>query len=305
MNLLLGTILALIALIIDSPLVALVLGISFALFIGSANAEGLVLKSTGTKLLQIGIVILGLTISSSSATILTTQYFPIISAFVIAIFLVGYLLSKVFRMDAKLSMLLVSGTAICGATAMAAIAPLIKAKPKHLLASMGVIFIFNAIAIAIFPIIGNSIEMSSEQFGSWVALAVHDTSSVVGTAMSFGDNTVETAATLKLGRTLWLVPLIIVLSITYKDNKNSKNIFPLFLFAFILAVFVGNHLNFDEEILSLLKNTSGTFLVGALFCIGTQINLKSMKEIDLKIIFMAMLLWIFALFAAYYLINTI
>ena len=305
MNLLLGTILALIALIIDSPLVALVLGISFALFIGSANAEGLVLKSTGTKLLQIGIVILGLTISSSSATILTTQYFPIISAFVIAIFLVGYLLSKVFRMDAKLSMLLVSGTAICGATAMAAIAPLIKAKPKHLLASMGVIFIFNAIAIAIFPIIGNSIEMSSEQFGSWVALAVHDTSSVVGTAMSFGDNAVETAATLKLGRTLWLVPLIIVLSITYKDNKNSKNIFPLFLFAFILAVFVGNHLNFDEEILSLLKNTSGTFLVGALFCIGTQINLKSMKEIDLKIIFMAMLLWIFALFAAYYLINTI
>ena len=305
MNLLLGTILALVALIIDSPLVALVLGISFALFIGSADAEGLVLKSTGTKLLQIGIVILGLTISSSSATILTTQYFPIISSFVIAIFLVGYVLSKVFRMDAKLSMLLVSGTAICGATAMAAIAPLIKAKPKHLLASMGVIFIFNAIAIAIFPIIGNSIEMSSEQFGSWVALAVHDTSSVVGAAMSFGDNAVETVATLKLGRTLWLVPLIIVLSITYKDNKNSKNIFPLFLFAFILAVFVGNHLNFDEEILSLLKNTSGTFLVGALFCIGTQINLKSMKEIDLKIIFMAMLLWIFALFAAYYLINTI
>jgi uncharacterized membrane protein YadS len=123
--------------------------------------------------------------------------------------------------------------------------------------------------------------------------------------MSFGDNAVETAATLKLGRTLWLVPLIIVLSITYKDNKNSKKIFPLFLFAFILAVFVGSHLNFDEEILSLLKNTSGTFLVGALFCIGTQINLKSMKEIDLKIILMAMLLWIFALFAAYYLINTI
>ena len=146
MNLLLGTILALIALIIGSPLIALVLGISFALFIGSAEAEGLVLKSMGTKLLQIGIVILGLTISSSSATILTTKYFPMISAFVIAIFFVGYVLSKVFRMDTKLSMLLVSGTAICGATAMAAIAPLIKAKPKHLLASMGVIFIFNAIA---------------------------------------------------------------------------------------------------------------------------------------------------------------
>ena len=147
--------------------------------------------------------------------------------------------------------------------------------------------------------------MSPEQFGSWVALAVHDTSSVVGAAMSFGDNAVETAATLKLGRTVWLIPLIIVLGIIYKDNKNPKNIFPLFLFAFILAIFIGNQLNFNEEILSLLKNISGIFLVGALFCIGTQINLKSMKEIDLKIIFMAMLLWIFALFAAYYLINNI
>ena len=303
MNLLFGAILAFIALIIGSPLLALFLGISFALLIGSN--EELILKSTGTKLLQIGIVILGLTISSSGAITLTTKYFPYISLFVIVIFLVGFIASKVLRIDAKLSILLVSGTAICGATAMAAISPLIKAKPKDLLTSLGVIFIFNAIAIAVLPIIGNHIEMSSEQFGSWVALAVHDTSSVIGAAMSFNDNSVETATTLKLGRTLWLIPLIITLGVFYKDNKSTKSIFPIFVFAFILAIFAGNQLNFNEQVLSILKNISSIFLVGALFCIGTQIDLMSIKVINSRIIIFAFLLWLFALGAAYYLVNII
>ena len=303
MNLLLGVVLAFIALIIGSPLAALLLGISFTLLI-SSNEE-LILKSTGTKLLQIGIVILGLTISSSGAINLTTKYFPYISLFVIVIFLVGLIASKILKIDTKLSMLLVSGTAICGATAMVAISPLIKAKPKDLLTSLGVIFIFNAIAIAILPIIGNNIEMSSEQFGSWMALAVHDTSSVIGASMSFNDNSVETATTLKLGRTLWLIPLIIILGVVNKNNKSTKSIFPMFVLAFILAIFAGNLLNFDEQVLAILKNISSIFLVGAVFCIGTQINLMSIKVINSRIIIFALLLWLFALSAAYFLINII
>jgi len=303
MNLLLGVVLAFIALIIGSPLAALLLGISFTLLINSN--EELILKSTGTKLLQIGIVILGLTISSSGAINLTTKYFPYISLFVIVIFLVGLIASKILKIDTKLSMLLVSGTAICGATAMVAISPLIKAKPKDLLTSLGAIFIFNAIAIAILPIIGNNIEMSSEQFGSWMALAVHDTSSVIGASMSFNDNSVETATTLKLGRTLWLIPLIIILGVVNKNNKSTKSIFPMFVLAFILAIFAGNLLNFDEQVLAILKNISSIFLVGALFCIGTQINLMSIKVINSRIIIFALLLWLFALSAAYFLINII
>ncbi len=303
MSLLLGIVLAFMALIIGSPLIALFLGISFTLLIGSA--EGLILKSIGTKLLQIGIVILGLTISSSGAITLTAKYFPYISIFVIVIFLIGFIISKVLRIDTKLSILLVSGTAICGATAMVAISPLIKAKPKDLLISLGVIFIFNAVAIAILPIIGNNIEMSSEQFGSWMALAVHDTSSVIGAAMSFGDNAVETATTLKLGRTLWLIPLMIILGIVYKDNKSTRNILPLFVIAFILAIFVGNQINFNEQAISILKNTSSIFLVGALFSIGTQIDLMSIKVINSRVIIFALSLWLFALSAAYYLVNII
>lgn len=303
MSLLLGIVLAFMALIIGSPLIALFLGISFTLLIGSA--EGLILKSIGTKLLQIGIVILGLTISSSGAITLTAKYFPYISIFVIVIFLIGFIISKVLKIDTKLSILLVSGTAICGATAMVAISPLIKAKPKDLLISLGVIFIFNAIAIAILPIIGNNIEMSFEQFGSWMALAVHDTSSVIGAAMSFGGNAVETATTLKLGRTLWLIPLMIILGIVYKDNKSTRNILPLFVIAFILAIFVGNQINFNEQAISILKNTSSIFLVGALFSIGTQIDLMSIKVINSRVIIFALSLWLFALSASYYLVNII
>ena len=282
---------------------ALLLGITFALFLESPNE--FIDKSIGTRLLQAGIVILGLTISASSALSLTTTYFPYISIFVVIVFSLGILISKILRVDSKLSILIVSGTAICGATAIAAISPLIKAKPNQLLTSLAVIFLFNAIAIAIFPVIGNNIGMSEEQFGSWMAMAVHDTSSVIGAAVSFGDGAVEIAAPLKLARTLWLIPLIIVLGVFYKDKKNTRNTFPLFIFTFILAIFVGNQLNLSDMSLSFLKDASSALLIGALFCIGTQINSKSIKNIDFKTIFFALLLWLFAIAASYYLVKVL
>ena len=303
MKLLIGIILAFTAILSGSPLAALLLGITFALFLESPNE--FIDKSVGIRLLQAGIIILGLTISASSALSLTSTYFPYISIFVVIVFSLGILISKILRIDPKLSILITSGTAICGATAIAAISPLIKAKPNQLLTSLGVIFLFNTIAIAIFPIIGNSIGMSDEQFGSWMAMAVHDTSSVIGAAVSFGGGAVEIAAPLKLVRTLWLIPLIIVLGVFYKDEKNTRNSFPLFIFIFIfiLAIFIGNQLNLSDMTSSFLKDVSSTLLIGALFCIGTQINPKSIKNIDFKTIFFALLLWLFAIAVSYYLVK--
>ena len=301
MKLLIGIILAFTAILSGSPLGALLLGITFALFLESPNE--FIDKSIGTRLLQAGIVILGLTISASNTLSITTTYFPYISIFVVIVFSLGILISKILRVDSKLSILIVSGTAICGATAIAAISPLIKAKPNQLLTSLAVIFLFNAIAIAIFPVIGNNIGMSDEQFGYWMAMAVHDTSSVIGAAVSFGGGALEIAAPLKLARTLWLIPLIIVLGVFYKDKKNTRNTFPLFIFTFILAIFVGNQLNLSDMTSSFLKDASSALLIGALFCIGTQINSKSIKNIDFKTIFFALLLWLFAIAASYYLVK--
>ena len=301
MNLVVGIFLAFIAIFSGSPLVALVLGATLTLLFKSS--EKLIQNSTGTLFLQIGIILIGLTMSASNAIQLTSTYFPYISIFVVFTFFMGLLIGKISKLDMKLSLLIASGTAICGATAIAVVSPLIKAKPKDLLMSLAIIFIFSVISIAIFPIIGNSIEMSDESFGAWMAMAIHDTSSVIGAALSFGGSAAETAATLKLGRTLWLIPLIIMLGVLFKDDNNKRTKLPLFVLVFILAIFLGTQFSLNQQTILFLNDLSTVFLVAALFCVGTQINPNSLKEIDLKTIVTASMLWLFALTTSFFLIN--
>ena len=297
MKLFIGGLMALVSIIIGSPLLALFMGSLLIIVFKFPN--NLISPSLGTNFLQLSIILIGVSISASDAIELTSKYFIFISIFVICTFLVGIIFVNLFNIDKNVGLLLASGTAICGATAMAAVSPLIKAKPKDLFMCIGIIFLLNAFAMAIFPIIGNNIGMSSEEFGSWIALAIHDTSSVIGAAMSFGDGSVETATTLKLARTLWLIPLTIILGIFYKDS-NNKNILPLFVIAFIIAIFIGAQLNFSNQMILALENVSSSFLVGALFCIGTQVDYQSIKEINLKTSVLALLLWIFAIMISYY-----
>jgi uncharacterized integral membrane protein (TIGR00698 family) len=301
MKLFIGASLAFGSILVGSPLLALVLGSTFAIIL--KIPENYINKSIGTTFLKIGIIIIGLTMSASNALEVTAKYFPYISIFVLLVLSAGALLAYFLKVDKKIGILIASGTAICGATAMAAIAPLIKAKPRDLLVSLAIIFIFNAIAIGILPIIGSSIAMSNEQFGAWIAMAIHDTGSVIGAAIVFGGDTIETAATLKLGRTLWLIPLILILGIFYKDRSNTKIKFPIFILIFILAIVAGPFLNFNQQDLLFLDFISDTFVVAALFCIGAQINSESIKEIDPKTFSLALGLWIVALLASYFLIN--
>ena len=184
-----------IAVVVNIPVLALMLGI---IFVSIKSHQHLIAPNLGTKLLQAGIIIIGFTITSSTAINLISEFFLQVSLFVIAIFLIGILLAKAFNINNSIGLLISSGTAICGATAIVAIAPIIKCKSKELLIALSIIFIFNAIAIVAFPLIGQSLEMSYEQFGAWSAMAIHDTGSVIGAAMSYGGNSAEVAATLKL-----------------------------------------------------------------------------------------------------------
>ena len=283
-----------ISVVINIPVLALMLGI---IFVSIKSHRNLIAPSLGTKLLQAGIIIIGFTITSSTAINLISEFFLQVSLFVIAIFLIGILLAKAFNINNSLGLLISSGTAICGATAIAAIAPIIKSKPKELLIALSIIFTFNAIAIVLFPLIGQSLEMSYEQFGAWSAMAIHDTGSVIVAAMSYGGNSAEVAATLKLGRTLWLIPLILILGIF--KNENAKVKLPIFVIIFILAIFIGSIFNIKNEILDVLNYLSDALIIAALFCIGAQINFHSIKEINLKVISFAFVLWIFALIFSY------
>ena len=292
MHIYIGFPIAFLVVVANSPIFALIGGIFFITTL--KPPKNFIPNATGTNLLKTGIVILGLTISSSTASSLTSSYFFYISAYVLVVFFVGILLAKIFRIDFKLGLLISSGTAICGATAMAAVSQVINLKPKELLISIGIIFLFNAFAIIAFPLIGKNLDMSFEQFGLFAAMAIHDTGSVVGAAMAYGDEALETAATLKLLRTLWLIPLIFVLGIFYKD-ENSKPQTPLFVLFFVLAIFIGTTLNLGNELTNLLKVVSNTLILGALFCIGTQINIKSISGINLRNFSYALILWLIAL----------
>ena len=299
MKFVVGFLLAFLSIFIGSPLIALLMGSLLVIVFKFPN--NYIEKSVATNLLQAGIILIGFTISASTALEITFKYFPYVSIFVLIIFFVGLLLANLFKIEKKLGILLASGTAICGATAMAAISPLIKSKPKDLYVALAIIFIFNAFAIGTLPLVGIKLGMSSESFGAWSSMAVHDTSSVIGTAIAFGGSALETATTLKLSRTIWLIPLIIILGTFYPNKSRAK--FPIFISLFITAIAIGSFLNFSQETINLIDITSRIFLISALFCIGTQISFETIKEINTKTFIYALSLWLVALIFSFLIIN--
>ena len=303
MKTLIGLILIVISIYSKSPVVSLFLGIFYSF---SFNLpRDYFTKKYGSIFIQIGIVVLGLSISLTKAYAISSSFLPYISLYVLTIFLLGIFLGNLFGIDKKTSLLISSGTAICGASAMAAIAPIIKANSNQLLISITIIFLLNSLAIIIFPYVGTYLSMNNDMFGAWIALSIHDTSSVVGAAMVFGENSIESASTLKLGRTLFLIPLIIFLSYKFKNN-DSKNIkFPFFVIFFVISICLGTFLNFNEQILIYIKLLSQLFLLIGLFFIGSQINLNSLFVIKPNTIFLALLLWFIAIPSSFFIVQNI
>ena len=215
---------------------------------------------------------------------------PAISIFVVLTFIFIFLLGLSLRIDKNYSLLVASGSSICGGTAMVSIAPIIKSKNEDLAAALSIIFILNALGIFLFPFIGELLNLSQSQFGAWAATVIHDTSAVIGASMSYGYESLETASTLKLGRTLWLIPLIILISITEKSDKKHFP-FPMFVIFFILAIILGSYFNtlIEKEI---IRNVSQIILLIGLFSVGTQIAFKNLKDIDTKKLIYPIISWI-------------
>ena len=247
-------------------------------------------RKYGTRILQTGIVFLGGSISVTQVTDISKDYLPWISGFVLVTFFVVIGLGKLLGVTKKQSYLLASGTAICGGTAMASVAPVIKAKPEDLLPALSIVFILNALAVIFFPLLGNWIGLTEDQFGSWVALAIHDTASVIGAASVMGERAIEVAATLKLGRTLWIVPLVLF-SAWYFREKRERFGFPIFILFFVLAVALNSLLMPSVEVNHILKTINKICLLTGLFCIGTQIDRSAIQQISVKPLVLAVLMW--------------
>ena len=219
--------------------------------------------------------------------------------FIIFSFVLFFILGKIFGLDIRLNILLASGLSICGATAIALIGPLIKASTKFIFISLAILFSFNTLAIILFPMLGDLLNMSNYEFGVFSALAIHDTGSVVGSALAFSNPSVEVATSLKVLRTLGLIPLILLLNYKFNANKNSF-VFPKFIIFFFIALGVANIFELSYSSIEYLKILSKTFIIFGIFCIGLQSSKIEYKELSFKPLVLALIVWLCVIPMAYF-----
>ena len=273
---------------IGNSAISLFLGIVLALLF--KLPQDFLSKKYGSKILQTGIVFLGGSLSLGTVYETNTDFFLWICLYVILAFAFVIFLGKLMGISERLSFLLASGTAVCGGTAIASVAPSIKAKPEEVSTALTIVFILNAIAVLCFPLANEYLGLTERQFGAWAALAIHDTASVVGAASSVGEISVEIAATLKVARTIWIVPLVIISAWLYR-SKNEGFGLPLFVIFFIFAALLNSVLEPNQEITNYLKLINRVCLLTGLFCIGTQISIENLKAVRFKPVILATSVW--------------
>jgi len=202
----------------------------------------------------------------------------------------GYLMGKWLNIEKKTSYLISAGTAICGGSAIAAISPVIKAEEKQISVALGCVFILNSIALFIFPVIGHHFNLSQTQFGLWCAIAIHDTSSVVGAASKYGTHALEVATTVKLARALWIVPVSFMSTFIFK-NKSKKISIPYFIGLFILAMVANTYLPVVKMISPYMVTIAKMGLTLTLFLIGAGLSRKILVSVGFKPLLQGVALW--------------
>lgn len=248
-------------------------------------------KKTSKYLLQVAVVCLGfnMNLHESLKSGSEGMMFSVVS--VIGVMVLGILIGYWFHINRKTAYLISSGTAICGGSAIAAVGPVLKADENEMAVSLGVIFILNAVALFIFPPIGHMLDMSQQQFGTWAAIAIHDTSSVVGAGEQYGETALQMATLIKLTRALWIIPLALVTMFIFRE-KGSKISIPWFIFIFILAMVVNTYVALPGWFVDTMVWIARRGMVVTLFMIGASLSVATVRQVGVKPLLLAILLWI-------------
>lgn len=242
------------------------------------------------KLLAYSIVGLGFGINIDQAIYATEQGFGIIVTSIFSTLFIGTLLAKKMKLERQTGHLIASGTAICGGSAIAAVAPAINAKDQPVGMALAVVFVLNSVALFVFPIIGHALGMSQIQFGTWAAIAIHDTSSVVGAAQAFGEESLQIATTLKLARALWIVPIAFISAMMFK-SESKKITIPFFIIFYCAAIIFTDQAPQFSTIYQSIYGIAKQTLVLCLFLIGCGISVGKLKEAGPKPMLFGVLLW--------------
>lgn len=287
--------------IISAP-IALFIGLAFALVFGIPYPK--FNKKLSKYLLQASVVGLGfgMNLEKSLQSGAGGMIFTIAS--VIMVMAVGVALGKYMRIDSKTSYLISSGTAICGGSAIAAVGGVLNAKENEMAVSLGVIFILNAIALFVFPPLGRMLGLDQQQFGTWAAIAIHDTSSVVGAGAEYGAEACELATLIKCTRALWIIPLAFFTMWYYghstslkrgdEEGGKGKISIPWFIFLFVAAMIFNTYVGTDSfrPVYDTLVVIAKQCLIAVLFAIGAGLSLKVIKQVGVRPLVQAVILWI-------------
>lgn len=276
------------ALYYRNPAIALLGGLGIRLGVGSHPLPRA--SFLGKFSLQTAIVMLGFTLGFDRLVSVSADYGLLVAGYVLGTLILGWLLSRVLLCDRAEATLLTSGTAICGGTAIATLGPLIGANSRQFTVATALVFLLNIVALLFFPFIGHWLNMSQEAFGVWVALAVHDTSSVVATAAIYGDEAAAVATTVKLGRTLWLIPVAFAASLIYRE-KEAKLRVPTFVLLFMLAALISSFVDLQPQILGWITTFSKALLVLALLMIGLEIDRGTLRQMSWRSVLFGVVLW--------------
>ncbi len=250
--------------------------------------------------LQTAIVLLGLKLDLNTLWQLSAEYTGLVAGYVLVTLALGGLLGRALAVESASSKLISAGTAICGGTAIATLSGLVRATPQQTAVALAIVFLLNVVALLSFPSIGRTLEMSQEAFGVWAALAIHDTSSVVATAAVYGDRAVEVATTIKLGRTLWLIPLAFAVSVLEHrarpaaDGTTPRLRVPAFVLLFVAAAGLGSLLGLPAAVTGAAGTLSKWLLVTALFLVGTELTRSTVRRIRGRALWLALGLWLIA-----------
>jgi uncharacterized integral membrane protein (TIGR00698 family) len=251
-------------------------------------------KKYSSPILQYSVVLMGFGMNLQQVIEVSSKGIVLTACSVVLVFLMGVLLGKLFKVDKNTSMLIGAGTAICGGSAIAAVSPIVGAKDSQISFSLTVVFVLNSIALFIFPLVGEYFNMTQESFGYWSAIAIHDTSSVVGAGAEYGKEALQVATTVKLARTLWIIPLsFLVMLLNRKDNQVKGKIkIPWFILYFIIAILIAGFIPALQPAYSVLSYIGKRGMVLALFMIGSGFNLSDLKTVGVRPFILGLVLWI-------------
>jgi uncharacterized integral membrane protein (TIGR00698 family) len=271
-----------------SPPIALIGGLVFGLsFTHPFNLES---RQLSKFLLQLSVIGLGFGMDLHQVIEAGRSGFVYTAASILITLSLGWLLGRSLKVGKRVSYLISAGTAICGGSAIAAIAPITTATEEEIAVSLGTVFLLNSVALFAFPAIGEALQMTQTQFGLWAALAIHDTSSVVGASTKFGVIALAVGTTVKLARALWIVPLSVATSIANKSKARIQ--WPWFILFFCLAAVANTYLPIFQNLYPELKHLGVLGLTVTLFLIGTGLSKKTLAEVGVRPLLQGVILWI-------------